>query len=132
MNEETSEASNNSFLEDKNLVKYDDDTHYVAFGDKNMEVFILNMECQVKYNTGESTLNKTYRENLENVFELFKHENLHISYLPIFKFQKKTYGINQDYILTTEEINSALENNKTVVIYIAINNSLDKFRAIVI
>ena len=123
MNEKTSEAS-------KNLIK-NDDKNYLSFGDENMGFFIVNMEIQVKYNSGE-TLNETYRENLANLFELFKHENLHISYLPIFKFQNKTYGINQNYILTTEEINSALENKKTVVIFIAVNNSLDKFRAIII
>ena len=109
----------------------DDDSNYVASGDKNMEAFIMNMESEVKFNS-DGTVTDAYRENLVNLNDLLMYENIHVSYLPILKFQGKTYGMNHDLILTIDDIRSALENKKIVIMYLAINDSLNKFRAFII
>lgn len=98
-----------------------------------LDVFIHNMYTHINnYNLESIDIDNTYIDNIETVVELIKHENVFVTVLPIVRFKTKTYSIGNDNLITFDEIKSAVENNKDVIIYIAVNNFLNKFRAIIV
>lgn len=59
-------------------------------------------------------------EILKESLNLFLNENVYIATLPIFKFEDKTYSVNDD--LTIDEINNS--NKKNIVYSVKFNDKI--------
>jgi hypothetical protein len=106
---------------------------YLGVANNNEEKikFLIENINFISKNYPEYNIDDTSISNINKIEELLKHINIHISSLPICKYKSKTYAISAQDILTIDEIKSIINNN-VVIIFSPINNSLDKFRAIVI